>query len=78
VWGESVASHLRHARHFTASSTGHGVIGTPCGVRLIQQFLDTANAERLDGGCLKSVKAPPFFLTPAGPNPRAHTTGTGE
>jgi pimeloyl-ACP methyl ester carboxylesterase len=70
-WGEAVASHLRHGRHLIASSTGHGVIGTPCGVRLIQEFLDTADAEHLDGSCLASVKAPPFFLTPAGPDPRA-------
>jgi pimeloyl-ACP methyl ester carboxylesterase len=69
VWGDEVAAHLRHARHFTAAATGHGVIGTPCGVRLIQQFLDRGNADSLDGTCLTTVKAPPFFLTPAGPDP---------
>jgi pimeloyl-ACP methyl ester carboxylesterase len=77
VWGESVVSHLRRGRHFVASSTGHGVIGTPCGVRLIQAFLESANAEQLDAGCLKTVKAPPFFLTPAGPDPRVRA-GAGE
>jgi pimeloyl-ACP methyl ester carboxylesterase len=70
VWGQQVTSHLRNARHFTAASSGHGVIGTPCGVRLIQEFLDHGNAERLDGSCLANVKRPPFFLTPAGPDPK--------
>ncbi|HTM03535.1 MAG TPA: alpha/beta hydrolase [Vicinamibacterales bacterium] len=71
VWGQEVASHLRHSRHFTAASTGHGVIGTPCGVHLIAQFIEDASADRLDPTCLQQVKAPPFFLTPAGPDPLA-------
>jgi len=74
VWGQEVASQLRHARHFTASSSGHGVIGTPCGVRLIDEFLNAGNADTLDGGCLKAVKAPPFFLSPAGPDPKGQVS----
>lgn len=70
TWGEEVVAHLSKARHLTAASSGHGVIGTPCGVRLIQQFLDQASAEDLDGTCLKTIKGPPFFLTPAGPDPK--------
>jgi pimeloyl-ACP methyl ester carboxylesterase len=72
TWGQEVMAHLTKARHFTAASSGHGVIGTPCGVRLIQQFLDRASAEGLDGACLKTIKGPPFFLTPAGPDPKGH------
>ena len=74
VWGQEVTSNLRNARHFTASSSGHGVIGTPCGVRFIQQFLDRASADRLDGSCLAGVKRPPFFVTPAGPNPKGRVS----
>lgn len=70
VWGQEVTSELRNARHFTASASGHGVFGTPCGVRLIDEFLDKGKADAIDGTCLKNVKAPPFFLTPAGPDPR--------
>ena len=70
VWGQEVTSGLRNARHFTASASGHGVFGTPCGVRLIDEFLRNGKADALDGTCLKNVKAPPFFLTPAGPDPR--------
>jgi pimeloyl-ACP methyl ester carboxylesterase len=69
-WGEQVLSHLSRARHFTAASSGHGVIGTPCGVRLIQEFLDRGSADDLDGTCLKRIAGPPFFLTPAGPDPK--------
>ena len=69
VWGNEVLAHLSKARHFTATATGHGVIGTPCGVRLIQDFLDKGSAETLDAACLKKVKQPAFFLTPAGPDP---------
>jgi pimeloyl-ACP methyl ester carboxylesterase len=72
VWGNEVMKHLRHARHFTASATGHGVIGTPCGVRLIEDFLERASADGLDAKCLADVKRPPFFLTPAGPDPMAY------
>jgi len=72
VWGQEVTSGLRNARHFTASASGHGVIGTPCGVRLIDEFLESGKADAIDGTCLKNVKAPPFFLTPAGPDPRGH------
>jgi pimeloyl-ACP methyl ester carboxylesterase len=70
VWGQQVASHLRRSRHFTATATGHGVIGTPCGVRLIQQFIDEGSADGLDGSCLQKIKRPPYFLTPAGPDPK--------
>ena len=73
VWGAQVASHLSRARHFTAASSGHGVIGTPCGVRLIQEFLERGSADDLDGACLKAIKGPPFFLTPAGPDPKGYT-----
>jgi pimeloyl-ACP methyl ester carboxylesterase len=75
VWGDEAARSLRNARHFTASSSGHGVIGTPCGVRLIQEFLDRGTADGLDATCLKDVKRPPFFLTPAGPDPMGRVGG---
>jgi pimeloyl-ACP methyl ester carboxylesterase len=74
VWGQEVMAHLRRARHLTASSTGHGVIGTPCGVRVIQQFLERGSAEDLDGLCLTSLKRPPFFVSPAGPSPKSRVS----
>jgi pimeloyl-ACP methyl ester carboxylesterase len=70
-WGEAVAKHLPNARHVAVPATGHGVIGTPCGGRLIEAFLDRGVATDLDVGCVDDVRRPPFFVTPAGPDPRA-------
>jgi hypothetical protein len=60
---------LTHATHFTAPFTGHGVVGTGCGQRLIQQFIEQGSADGLDASCLESLERPPFFLAPAGPEP---------
>ena len=49
------------------------MIGTACGQKLIQDFLDSASSASLDASCVRSVKRPPFFVTPAGPDP-AHAT----
>ena len=70
-WGDSVAKHLRNARHIVVPATGHGVVATACGQRLIQQFIDRANASELDTECVNQARRPPFFLTPAGPDPEA-------
>ncbi len=74
AWGESVVKSLKNGRHITAPGTGHGVLSTACGQKLIQDFLDGASAELLDASCIKSIKRPPFFVTPAGPDP-VHATG---
>ncbi|HEX5110361.1 MAG TPA: alpha/beta hydrolase [Vicinamibacterales bacterium] len=68
-WGDIVAQHLSRSRHLIAPGTGHGVIGTPCGTRLIAEFIDRGSADGLDATCLQSLKRPPFFLTLAGPDP---------
>jgi pimeloyl-ACP methyl ester carboxylesterase len=76
AWGESVVKTLANGRHVTVPGTGHGVMGTACGQQLIQDFLDGASAASLDVSCVRSIKRPPFFVTPAGPDP-IHTTGPG-
>jgi pimeloyl-ACP methyl ester carboxylesterase len=68
-WGESVLPHLAHARHIVVPATGHGAITTGCGMRIATQFIQTASVENLDTSCLQALKRPPFFLTPAGPDP---------
>jgi pimeloyl-ACP methyl ester carboxylesterase len=72
TWGEAVVKSLSHGRHVTVPATGHGVISTACGLRLIQDFIDSASSDSLDVSCVRSVKRPPFFVTPAGPDP-VHT-----
>jgi pimeloyl-ACP methyl ester carboxylesterase len=69
TWGDLAAKTLSNAKHLIAPGTGHGVLGTGCGMRLIRDFLDRGSVEGLDESCLASLKRPPFFLTPAGPDP---------
>jgi hypothetical protein len=70
-WGESVVKHLRNGRHLVVPGTGHISLGAGCVLRLYEQFLETRDARALDATCLQQVKRPPFFLTPAGPDPVA-------
>jgi len=76
AWGEAVVKSLKNGRHITVPGTGHGVIATSCGQRLIQDFLDSAASGPLDASCVGSIKRPPFFVTPAGPDP-VHATSPG-
>jgi pimeloyl-ACP methyl ester carboxylesterase len=68
-WGESVVPHLANARHIVVPATGHGAIMTGCGMRIATQFITTASVDNLETGCLEALRRPPFFLTPAGPDP---------
>ena len=49
--------------------TGHTAGGTGCGMRIIRNFITKGTAEGLDTSCIANVKRPPFFVTPAGPDP---------
>jgi pimeloyl-ACP methyl ester carboxylesterase len=69
TWGEAVVKTLSRGRHITVPATGHGVIGTACGIRLIEEFIEHASADFLDASCVRSLRRPPFFVTPAGPDP---------
>jgi pimeloyl-ACP methyl ester carboxylesterase len=69
AWGESVLPHLSNARHIVVPATGHGAITTGCGMRIATQFINAASVEDLDTACLEVLERPPFFLTPAGPDP---------
>jgi pimeloyl-ACP methyl ester carboxylesterase len=69
VWGAAVVKHLSRGRHIVVPSTGHGVVSTPCGNHLVSDFIERASAEGLNTDCVASVRRPPFFVTPAGPDP---------
>lgn len=66
-WGDIVVRHLSRGRHIALPSTGHGVANTPCGMSLVEEFLDTLAPDDLDTKCVTRVRRPPFFITPAGP-----------
>jgi len=69
TWGEAVVKHLSRGRHIVMPATGHGVIGTACGLKLIETFIERASSADLDTSCVAEVHRPPFFVTPAGPEP---------
>jgi pimeloyl-ACP methyl ester carboxylesterase len=69
TWGESVTPYFPHSKHVVVPATGHGAISTGCGMRIVQAFINAASVEGLDTSCLQTLKRPPFFLTPAGPDP---------
>ena len=71
VWGESIAKTLPNSRHLVFPGTGHTAGGTGCGRRLIKAFIDAGTAANLDTSCVNAVTRPPYFVTPAGPNPTA-------
>lgn len=69
VWGEEIARTLPNSRHIVIPGTGHTAGGTGCGRRLIKAFIDAGRADSLDTSCVQKVTRPPYFVTPAGPDP---------
>ena len=69
VWGEQVAKQWKNARHFVVPGAGHGTTRNGCVSRMMTDFVKAGSAASLQTECLKRLKRPPFFLTPAGPDP---------
>lgn len=64
--GRSAASRLRRARVVIVPHGGHSVDGrssVACVPRLVPGFLETADPDRLDTGCLAGMHRPPFALS---------------
>ena len=78
VWGEEVARHLSASKHIVMPGTGHTAGGTGCGVRMIRAFLTKGSTEGLDTSCMANVTRPPFFVTPAGPDPASAEATAGK
>jgi hypothetical protein len=68
-WGEEVAKNLSHSTHVIIPGAGHTAGATACGQRIIRNFIDRGSPDGLDISCAAKVQRPPFFLTPAGPDP---------
>jgi pimeloyl-ACP methyl ester carboxylesterase len=64
-----VATGLTRHRHLILDGEGHGQLATACVPRLIAQFLDVPDPQRLDTSCLAGHRAPPFFVSTTGPSP---------
>jgi len=69
VWGEQVAAHLPASKHLVMPGTGHTAGSTGCGLRIIRSFIDKGTTDGLDTACVAAVHRPPFFVSPAGPDP---------
>jgi hypothetical protein len=70
-WGDAAAKHLTRSRHIVVPAAGHGVVPTGCGQRLLRDFITSGDVSSVDASCATEMKRPPFFLTPAGPDPTA-------
>jgi pimeloyl-ACP methyl ester carboxylesterase len=66
---ERTALGLRRHRHLVLAGEGHGQLATGCMPRLMAEFLDKADPQKLDAGCLAQHRATPFFVSMAGPSP---------
>ena len=60
-YGDEVVTHLPRGRHLVAPGQGHNVIGTGCMPKLVAQFVEEADAEGLDAGCLERLAPTPPF-----------------
>lgn len=69
AWGADAASHLSRSKHVIVSGTGHGVTSTGCGLKMIRAFIKAGSTDAVDASCATTPQRPPFFLTPAGPDP---------
>ncbi|HEY5971488.1 MAG TPA: alpha/beta hydrolase, partial [Pseudoxanthomonas sp.] len=60
-YGDAVVKTLPNGRHLVLRGQGHNVIGAGCMPRLMAQFIDAADAKKLDGKCLEKLPyTPPF------------------
>jgi pimeloyl-ACP methyl ester carboxylesterase len=66
-WGDHVAEHLSHAKHFVVPGAGHITLTRGCVPELVATFLDRGSVEGLDGTCLNALGRPPFFTSYTGP-----------
>ncbi len=68
-WGALAAETLPNARHIVAEKLAHGVSSAGCGPRLIEEFLDEADASDLDAECINDLDRPAFLLSPVAAMP---------
>lgn len=60
-YGDEVVKTLPNSRHLVLPGQGHSVLTTGCMPKLFAQFVETADAKKLDASCLKRLKPTPPF-----------------
>jgi pimeloyl-ACP methyl ester carboxylesterase len=66
---ERLARGLARHRHLILPGEGHGQVATGCVPKLMADFLDSPEPQRLDAACLQRHHPAPFFVDLAGPAP---------
>ncbi|HEY1076042.1 MAG TPA: alpha/beta fold hydrolase [Fontimonas sp.] len=61
-YGEQVLATLSAARHIQAPGQGHITMNSGCIPRLLEKFVETADAAALDASCVEHLGALPAFL----------------
>lgn len=61
-YGDEVVKGLPNGRHFVLKGQGHNVVARGCMPRLLDQFLDKADAKSLDASCLERLAPQPVFV----------------
>jgi pimeloyl-ACP methyl ester carboxylesterase len=60
-YGDEVVKTLPKGRHLVLPGQGHSVLTTGCMPKLFAQFVESADAKKLDASCLKRLKPTPPF-----------------
>jgi pimeloyl-ACP methyl ester carboxylesterase len=68
-YGEEVLRGFPQGRHLVLRGAGHNVIGEGCAPRLVASFIESADAHRLDTGCLEQLRYTPPFVGAYGWDP---------
>lgn len=68
-YGEQVVKNLPNGRHLIVPGQGHSVMSRGCGPKLVDAFIDSADAKSLEADCLKEQTPAPFFLNFSGSAP---------
>jgi pimeloyl-ACP methyl ester carboxylesterase len=68
-YGESTVKHFSKGRHLIAPGRGHGLMLAGCVPRLMAEFIEDADASKLDAECLKDLPVIPAFVNRNGWEP---------
>jgi len=68
-YGDEVVKTLPKGRHLVLPGQGHSVVGLGCMPKLFAQFVEAADASKLDATCLERLKPLPPFAGPYGWEP---------
>ncbi len=68
-YAEQAAKTLSNSRQLVAKGQGHTPMGAGCLPRLIREFFDKLEPQKLDAHCLDAMGDAPFFIDAQGPAP---------